>query len=207
MSSSNLIRWSGLAALVGGALFIVFDIVEFLLIGNLPYAEAATSSSWMFIEVGFILAAVLIGLGLVGLYARQIQETGSLGLIAFVVTFAGAMMAVGIIWSEAFFGGWLANAAPQLLEAEPSGTLGTGIVFSYFLFALGWLLFGLASLRARVHPLGATWLMIVGALLFIIISMLEVPFESIVLGAALAWMGYAQWSGTGEAVLMAETAR
>jgi hypothetical protein len=206
MSSSNLIRWSGLAALVGGVLFIVLDILDFLLYGNLPYSDAATAGSFTFVQSAFIIAVVLIGLGLVGMYAHQAEETGSFGLVAFVVAFIGVIMAAGSIWSEAFFGAWLAGAAPQLLEANPSGTLAAGITLSYFLFALGWLLFGLASLRARVLPRSASVLLIVGSILFIIISLLEFPFESVVLGAALAWMGYAQWTGASEPALIAESA-
>jgi hypothetical protein len=205
MSSSNLIRWSGLAALVGGVLFVVLDILDFLLYGNLPYSEAATAGSFIFVQGTFIIAIILIGLGLVGLYAHQMEEAGSFGLVAFIVSFIGVIMAAGSIWSEFFVGAWLAGTAPQLLEANPSGTMAAGIILSYFLFALGWLLFGLASLRAGVLPRGAAALLIVGAFLFAIISLLQFPFESIVLGAALAWMGYARWSGTSEPVLIAES--
>jgi hypothetical protein len=206
MSTSNLIRWSGLAALVGGVLFIVLDILDFLLYGNLPYSEAATASSFTIVQAAFIIAVALTGLGLVGFYAHQAQETGSLGLVAFVVSFLGLILAAGVVWGEAFFGAWLAGAAPQLLQSNPSGAFAAGIFISYFLYTFGWVLFGLASFRGGVFPRGAAVVLIVGALMFVIISLLELPFESIVLGAALAWMGYAQWSGASEPVLIAESA-
>ena len=207
MSSSSLMRWSGLAASVGGALFIVLDVAEFLLIGNQPYSEAAASGGWILVQGSYILAAVLISLGLVGLYLCQARHAGRLGLIAFVVTFLGGMMAAGSTWSETFFGPWLAQAAPELLDADPTGAVIAGVLVSYVLFALGWFLFGLVSLRAGVLPRGAAILMMIGALLFVVFSVMELPFTGVLYGAAVAWMGYALWSGAAEAPsLIAEAA-
>ena len=54
-------------------------------------------------------------------------------------------------WFEAFVVPWLAEVAPQILN-KPSGLLPIGGFSSYVLFAIGWALFGLTSLRARVFP-------------------------------------------------------
>jgi hypothetical protein len=208
MSSSNLMRWSGLAALVGGGLFVVLSVVESLLFGNQPHSEAAATGAWILVQGAYIVAVVLIGLGLVGLYLRQSEQAGRLGLIAFVVTFTGAMMAIGATWSEAFFGAWLAQAAPELLDADPAAILIAGVILSYSLFALGWFLFGLASLRAGVLPRGAAILLMIGALLFLVVGMMELPFAGVLYGAAVAWMGYAVWSGTADKPsLITEAAR
>ncbi len=207
MSSSNLMRWSGLAASVGGALFVVLDVAEFLLLGNQPYSEAAATGAWILVEGSFFLALVLIGLGLVGLYLRQARQAGALGLIGFVVAFLGGMMAAGSTWSETFFGAWLAQAAPELLDADPAGAVIAGVLMSYLLFALGWLLFGLASLRAGVLARGASILLMVGALWFVAGGLGELPFAGVLYGAAMAWMGFALWSDTAdEPSLIAEAA-
>ena len=198
MSSSNLMRWSGLAASVGGALFVVLDVAEFLLIGNQPYSEAAATGAWILVEGSFFLALVLIGLGLVGLYLRQARQAGALGLTGFVVAFLGGMMAAGSTWSETFFGAWLAQAAPELLDTDPTGVLLAGVLVSYVLFALGWLLFGLASLRAGVLARGAAILLMLGALVFGVGGLAGLPFAGVLYGAAVAWLGYALWSGTAE---------
>lgn len=208
MVSSNLLRWSGLAALVGGMLFVVLGILEFLLFGGQPDSAAVASSAWFIVEIAYILAATLLILGLVGLYVPQAEPAGRLGLIAFLVTLAGTVMLAGADWSAAFFGPWMAEAAPELLVAEPGATMAAGILLTLVLFALGWLLFGLASLRAGVLPRGAASLQMVGAVLGLVLTFLELPFEAVVLGAAVAWMGHALWSGT-EAKLasIAEAAR
>lgn len=206
MSSSNLMRWSGLAALVGGGLFIILDALESMLFGSQPSGEAAATSAWIIVQGAFLAAAVLIALGLVGLYVRQAQQTGTLGLLAFVVTFAGMMMTAGSSWSETFFGAWLAEAAPELLEAEPAGAFVAGLLLTFALFAIGWLLFGLASFRAEVLPRGAAVMLMIGAVLFPALGILEIPFAGLAFGAAVAWMGYALWSSPRKPALVAEGA-
>lgn len=46
---------------------------------------------------------------------------------------------------------WLAGGSG--LASEPSIIMRLGALTSYFLFAAGWALFGIASVRARVFPL------------------------------------------------------
>jgi hypothetical protein len=198
MSSSNLILWSGLAALVGGVLWIVLEVAFLIVIGDQPDSIAATTSAWVILLVLALVGNMLIFLGLVGLYARQVAETGVLGLIAFLAAFFGTALFVGANWTLTFAAPSLAQAAPEVLYADPSGVLGTGFILTFVLFALGWLLFGLASLRAGVLPRGATVLLVVGAVLIFVLSFLELPFSAVVLGIALAWMGYAVWAGAGE---------
>ncbi|HEX6387149.1 MAG TPA: hypothetical protein VF177_20985 [Anaerolineae bacterium] len=206
MLSSNLIRWSGLAALVGGVLLIVVDVAQFLLYGDQPESVTATTSAWLILSVLALVGVVLIFLGLVGLYARQAEQAGTLGLVAFLVAFIGTAMIYGFAWAGAFVVPDLAEAVPDFLDAPDAGLLMVGVMFTFVLFALGWLLFGLASLRTKVLPRGAAVLLMVGAMLAFALLFLELPFFIVVFGVALAWMGYALWSGTGEPALTAEAA-
>jgi len=202
MPSSNLIRWGGLAALAGGALLIIANVAEFFLFGDQPDSVAATTNAWVILDTLFLGAIVLIFLGLVGLYAHQAKQAGIFGLIAFLAALSGTPMIFGFIWGGAFVLPSMAEAAPDFvdpafLDADPSGVLLVGALLTFVLFALGWLLFGLASLRARVLPRGAAVLLMVGAVLTFSF-VLEFPFSIVVFGAALAWMGYALWSGASE---------
>lgn len=207
MSSSNLIRWSGLSALVGGALLIVSDVINAVLFPGEPGSQVMLTGPWFIIQILGLVALALITLGLVGMYACQAQQAGTLGLVAFVMTFSGMLMVFGLSWGEPFLGPLVAEQAPGLLSAEPSGGLAVGSILSIVLFALGWLLLGLASLRARTLPRGAAALLIIGALLSFVLTSLNLPLWSVVLGAALIWIGYALWSGAGEHALVAEVAR
>jgi hypothetical protein len=82
-----------------------------------------------------------------------------------------------------------------------------GIILTFVIFTLGWFLFGLASFRANVLPRGAAVLLMVGAVLFFILTLLELPLWSVVLGVAVAWLGYALRSGPGEPAVASEMAR
>lgn len=206
MSSSNLIHWSGLAALVGGVLLAVFDVAEFVVVGGQPESVVAGSGALVVVRVAFLVSGALVLLGLVGLYAHQAEQAGALGWIAFLVAFSGTLMVFGLQWSATFIGPWLAGISPELLDAEPSGMLAAGVMFSLLLLSLGWLLFGLASLRAGVLPRGAAMLMMVGAFLLIVILILELPGSGVLFGAALAWLGYELWSGSGEPAMIGEAA-
>jgi hypothetical protein len=208
MSSSNLARWSGLTALVGGVLVVVLSILEFVFFGGQSDSMAVASSAWFIVEIAYVLAATLLILGLAGLYLTQGEQAGSLGLIAFLLALAGTVMLAGADWSAAFFGPWLVEAAPEVLDVEPAGTMAIGLILTYVLFTLGWFLFGLASLRAEVLRRSAGVLLMIGAVLALVLVFLELPFEVVVLGAAIAWMGYALWSSAADELgLIAEAAR
>ena len=113
MVSSHLLRWSGLAALVGGVLYAVLSILEFLLFGGQSDSAAVASRAWLIVEVAYVLASTLLILGLVGLYMLQAEPAGRLGLIAFLGSLTGTVMLAGADWSAAFFGPWVAEAAPM----------------------------------------------------------------------------------------------
>ncbi len=133
MSSSNLIRWCGMAAMVAGVLSIAVDLVVLAVLSfGQSFGESLTSSGFLFRSVAAPLAGVLLLLGLVGLYARQSETAGIQGLDSFLVAFLGTALAQGSVLA-----GLLAD--------------------------LGWALFGVASLQARVYPRAASVLLIVGA--------------------------------------------
>jgi hypothetical protein len=206
MSSSDLIRWSALAALVGGVLVSVLDVAFFVLIGDVPESEGGLMGAWVPLQVVVLIAIVLGFLGLVGMYARQAEKAGALGLVAFLVAFVGTALIFGFTWAGTFIVPTLAEAAPDILDEEPSGVLATGLILTFILFALGWLLFGLATLLTKVLSRGAAVLLMIGAVLSFVLGFLEVPFSEFVFGIALAWMGYELWSEKGEEAIQPESA-
>jgi hypothetical protein len=191
MSSSDLIRWAGLAAILAGVLLVVADLLN-LAIGfdeDEPFSETATTGIYAFQSVVNLLSAVLLLIGLVGLYARQSEAAGLLGLAGFLVAFLGTALVTGLLWSGLFIVPALAVEVPAFLnelEGPPPG-----FFLSFITFALGWLLFGIATLRARVFPRAATILLIIGA----VIAVLPLPFTGIVLAIAVAWLGFALITG------------
>jgi hypothetical protein len=58
----------------------------------------------------------------------------------------------GNMWFDGFAAPWIAEVAPQAIAAEKTITLQVGAISAYLLFALGWAMFGIALLLARVVP-------------------------------------------------------
>lgn len=196
MSLSNLIRHGGLAAALGGALFVAGDLLGLTLDGS--FAGYADTGTFVVQSALYLLGAALVLLGLVGLYARQAEDSGKLGLAGFLVAFLGTALLTGVMWTQAFVVPFLAAESPALLESEPLGNM-----LSFITFTVGWLVFGVATLRARVYPRAAAILLIIGAMLpfagFIL------PASAFVFGIAVAWLGLSLW--TREAAATGQTAR
>lgn len=189
MHSSDLIRWSGLAAVLSGGMLLISDFLSFT-VNSGDLTEVATTGAYLIDGTTRILAGVLLLLGLVGLYARQSEAAGVPGLVAFLVAFAGTALILGTWWTNTFVAPSLATEAPAFLEAGPTGVLGAAYTLSFALAAVGWLLFGLVSLRARVYPRAATAVLMVGAAL----SFAPLPASGVVLEVAIAWMGLVLFS-------------
>jgi hypothetical protein len=103
------------------------------------------------------------------------------------VAVLGTMLLAGVWWWEAFAVPYAAEQAPALVAATPTGRLLAGRTMSFGVFALGWVLFGLASVRARVFPRDAAILLIIGGVIGLWIAI--VPGAGAALTVAVAWMG------------------
>jgi hypothetical protein len=188
MSSSDLIRWSGLAAIAAGALLAVAALLDLTYFGpERRFSEVVQTGSYLFQQVLYLLGVMLLLVGLVGLYASHSQAAGALGLVGFLVAFAGTVLVAGFLWASTFIAPALAAEVPEFLDAGAP----PGLFLTFITFAVGWLLFGIATLRARVYPRWAAILLIVGA----VIAILPLPFTTIVLSVAVAWLGFHLFTG------------
>lgn len=183
MSSSDLVRWSGLAALVGGVLFVVAELLGLPTLNVESFSETVTTTSYAIQQLAYLLGVALVLLGLCGLYVRQSEATGVLGLIGFLIAFLGTVLIAGFMWASAFIAPALATEAPEFLDAGPP----PGLIPTFIIFAVGWLLFGIATLRGRVFPRASAIALIVGA----VVTFLPLPFTTLVFDVAVAWLGFA----------------
>ncbi len=181
-------RWAGLAALASAVLSIVGDLLRLFVDVESP--QTATTASYALVFLLYLLSGALLLLGLVGLYTSQSEETGILGLIGFLAAFFGTVLLAGALWFELFITPALAAEAPGLAQAE----LGLAGFILVFLFgAVGWVLFGIATLRARVYPRWAAVLLIVGG----VVAFFPVPLAGIIFSVAIAWLGFILFTGRG----------
>jgi len=216
MLTTNLIRWSGLIAVLGGILFPVAAIIH----PNGEDLAAVNMPNWVPAHLLGFVSVTLMHLSLIGLYARQVEQAGWLGLIGFVLAFVGGAFAIVIQYVTSTVIPLIAAQAPALFDqamtppkfAPPLFVLG---------FILGHFLFGLATIRAGVLPRGSGFLVVIGILLFFLgeVSFLGqgvstpalqqffalirklhaiVLLGDIAFGLGLAWMGYTIWKEKSE---------
>lgn len=200
-TSSNPIRLSGLAAMLGGVMFTVYAIgVSYMPRGCIGDTECATRpmrETGVF-ELFFLLALPLILAGMVGLAlrARQTGRFGRLGWTGVVAGVVGVATLVGAILVQAgLFGGDF--------SLMPFFVISGGLAL-----IVGFALVGIAVLRARVLPLWASALLVASTIAMLGFNdqnawvLLGIPF-------ALAWVaaGYILWSDGRDGARRPEPAR
>jgi hypothetical protein len=201
MTTSTLMRLAGLSAIVAGLSIIVIGMFH-----PLNISSSVTTAAWINVHI-FAFALGFFGLfGMAGLYARQVEESGWLGLIGFLLFSAWMTLVCGFSFVEAFIEPRLVTESPAfvaslmgMFTSMPSeidlGILPTLWNISGLLIILGPLLFGIATFRARVLPRWAGALLALVAVLVplggIVPPEYQAKFIMIPLGLAVAWLGYA----------------
>ena len=182
----------GVAAIASALLAVLSLVLYQIVVGDDRLSEAATSAVFFLPSGAQLLAMALLLVGLVALYVRQAEVFGTLGLAGFLLALLGTTLAAGALWSQVFVVPRIAETAPSIAD-EAGGSVLAGFLLSFLVFGVGWLLFGVATLRTRVFSRGAVVLLIVGA----VISILPLPSRALVLEIAVAWLGFALLTGSG----------
>ena len=195
MAKTNLIRWSGLSSILGGGLYAAGAVLHPAGEG----IEAVSNARWVPSHVVYWAAILLIQLGLVGLYARQHERAGWLGLSGFTLAFVGTALVGGILLYAATIMPLIAAQAPAIFGQ--TSAMPTYMVAVFVLgFGLGWVLFGMATVRAGVLPRWPGMLLIAGVLLFVVsetaafevgLAHTLVTVGDLAFGLGLMWLGTA----------------
>ena len=74
ITTSRLIRWAGLSAMMAGILFIVIQTIH-----PADILSSVTTGRWAIVHYLSIAMCLLGLLGIAGIYARQLEEAGWLG--------------------------------------------------------------------------------------------------------------------------------
>jgi hypothetical protein len=152
-SQSALSRFAGPIVLAVGAYLAVAHLALFVVF--MSHSDPATMlADPIFRVLNLAYAAAFSGLAIAACaaYDRQSRFTGTFGLVALCAAMVGTVNLGANMWFEGFAVPWLADVVPQVLIAEKTMFWKVGYLSSYILFSIGWVLFGLASLRARVFP-------------------------------------------------------
>lgn len=203
MNSRNLIRWAGVSAMVAGMCFVVFGLL------NPPGVLSSVTTTRWAITYSLAIAMSVFGLlGMAGLYARQVQAAGWLGLAGYLLWSLWLVLALPFTFFEAVILPVLAIKAPTLAEAflaiftRSAGAMTFGVLADLWaladiLFLIGGLVFGIATLRAGILSRWAAGVFTVGIALAPASALLPDelrPLVAVPIGLGLAWLGYALWS-------------
>jgi hypothetical protein len=203
ITSSNLIRFSGLALVPAGIVFAGIQPIH-----PPDVVESVTTSAWAVITSLKFAMCVLFLVGITGLYARQSEKAGWFGLVAFLVLSLSWTLQSSFVFAEAFILPPLAATAPAFVDAllgvsyGHTGDVNLGVLpLLYSLvgiaYMLGGLLFGIVTFRAGILPRLPAVLLAVAATLTPLAALLphaQQRYAAIPVALALAWLGYALWS-------------
>jgi hypothetical protein len=201
ISTAALMRLAGSSAMLAGLSTVVLGMIH-------PANEPAnvTTPTWIIVHI-FATSLGFFGvLGLAGLYARQVEKAGWLGLIGFLL-FSAWMALVGMFsFIEAAVMPQLASEFPPfvtgflgMLNGVPSevnlGALPTMWNISTPMFIIASLLFAIATFRAGILPRGAAGLLALGSVMVPVGALVSTEIAAkiimVPIGLGLAWMGYA----------------
>ena len=209
MSPSNLIRWGGLAALVGGVIGILYFPFHASAYFATQDGAAALDAPWVavwaepftrvfdplltfapphevYTTFGKILVLVVLGFlpGVLALHSRQGARAGRLEKWGFRVLLLGSVLgtlgAFGEYYTPYLDFSFLAFSAPGIL-----------------LLMFGSLLFGIGTLRAGMTPRLGAWLLTLGGFPGIVLMTVLVGHLSgglLLLDFAWVVLGYALWT-------------
>jgi hypothetical protein len=209
ITASKLIRFAGLSAILSGILFIVIQMIH-----PADILSSVTTGRWAIVHYLGIAMSLLGLLGIAGIYARQVEETGWLGLAGYLMFSLFYAFTMAFQFIEAFISPLLPNEAPKFVEsllALASGSFGEmnlGALATVYtlvgvLYMIGGPLFGIAMFRAGILPRWAAGLFAFGGVATFVFGLLPHPLDRILavpMGLALAWLGYALWSERREKV-------
>ncbi len=191
MTPGHLIRWGGLAAMLGGALWVAFAVRLASLPEGCVGAECELPGRTMRPQDGiaaavFLAAGVCTVLAVSGLLlrARAVGSLGRLGRAGLLLLGAGAvLLSAALLIQQFLYGGDF----PQM----PAFVIPAGLAL-----VVGFLLVAIATLRAGTLPRWASALLVVGTLSLLGFNdqnaqaLLAIPF-----GIAWAAVGYVLWKG------------
>jgi hypothetical protein len=198
VSSSDLVRWGGLAAMAAGVLYIVMGLLPSPAFGDQPLSPGY----YLFILVGVLASLLLLG-GLVGLHILHAKVYGWLGTAGFLLVFISTLI-LAVLGPVEMTAGDSASVLHSLLGV-------TGLVG-----LVGLLLLGGATVHARVLPLPWAALPLAILLVRVLVWFLLPPLifrlgldpgtytwiltemPPVLVGLGWALLGYALWSGTSE---------
>ncbi|MBX9976409.1 hypothetical protein [Cytobacillus firmus] len=199
----SLMRWIGLLAILAGIIYICIQFIH-----PEDHISSVSTSLWVVIACTTSIMSLFSLIGITGIYTRQVVEAGLTGLIGFILFSLFWLISMIFSFNEAFVLPLLTTEAPKFVEGivgifgGTTSKVNLGIFpllapIAAILYALGGLLFGIATFRARIFPRMSGALLSFAAVVTFAAAVIPHPFDRILavpMGLALIWLGYVLWS-------------
>ncbi len=200
MNTRNRIRWAGLSTMVAGLCYVGVGLFH-----PLETLATVTTVQWVIVHALAVALSFFGVLGITGLYARQAQESGGLGLAGYVLLTLWLVLLVPFTFTEVMILPPVATTAPAFVESflgmfnGRPGELDLSAAKTLYdldgaAYLLGALLFGIATIRAGIVSRWPAGLLAVTAAVTPLGALLPEEHKALVavpMGIALAWLGFA----------------
>lgn len=202
-TAPGIIRWTGLSAMAAGTIFAGIQPIH-----PPDFLPSVTTEAWAVICSLKLAMCFLFLIGIAGLYARQVEKAGWLGLAGFILFSSSWALQSGFVFAEVFILPPLATAAPQFVDSYlgivngSPGRMNIGAAVPAYavvgiLYLLGGLLFGIGTFRSGILSRWPAGLLAITSLVTPAAALLPHATQRLVaipMGVAMAWLGYALWS-------------
>jgi hypothetical protein len=203
VTAPRLIHWSGLAAMVAGLIFAGIQPIH-----PPDILASVTTGGWAIIVSLKFAMCLLFLIGIAGLYARQIEESGWLGFVGFLLLIVSWFLQTGFVFVGLFILPLMATAAPEfvvsylgIVNGSPGEMSLGALVPAYAVigvtYLLGGLVFGIATLRAGILPRWPAGLLALAAMVTPAAALLPHEIQrlaAVPMGISLLSLGFALWS-------------
>jgi hypothetical protein len=206
ITTSTLTRGAAVAAALAGAAYIVIQFIH-----PADVIESLSTQAWVSVHILSFAEAILALIGVTGIYLYQARKAGILGLIGYLMSGLFFILQASFNFAEALIAPLIAVSAPQLAvdfvglfgryaPETDLGALASLPLVGAILYVGGAMVFGIATIRARMLSRGAAILLIVAAAVTPLAALLPHAIErmaAVPMGAALIWLGWSLWVSSG----------
>lgn len=201
ITGAKLVRWTGLSTIVAGIIFAAIQPIH-----PADVVGSVNTSAWAIITGLKTAMCLLLLLGITGLYARQVNKAGWLGLAGFLLFSLSWAIQTAFVFTESFILPPMASLAPKFVDGILGISYGrasevdlgaTPAIYQLVVgggYMLGGLIFGIAIVRAGVLPRWAGGLLAATAALTPLAGLFPHNIQRLAampMGLALAVLGYA----------------
>lgn len=203
ITHSGLIRCTGLAAILAGLIFAGIQPIH-----PADVLASVTTTTWAVIISLKLVMCLMFLIGIAGLYARQAEKAGWVGLFGFLLLTISFFLQTGFVFAELFILPVLAATTPAFVDSAlgiangQPGVMDIGAMVPAYrvvgiCYLLGGMLFGIATVRAGVLPRWPAIMLAFAAIITPAAALLPHAIQryaAVPMGIALIWLGYSLWS-------------